>query len=424
MTGDDIKGRIKDALSDPRDVARRLSLDTHGEGRREERGAGGAIKVCCPWHREKHPSCSLTVGPDRTLRAHCFTCGEGGDIFSLLAAVRGLDAPRDFRRVLEVGAQLAGLDLDAAERDARTVDAAERRAAEERRREAERWADPLPYGPRDHAFAAVARVVLHLGSLDGGPLSRDVCTYLDGRGLLALARAEGWSALPPAGSDAARSWARVLRANAGELAGLVMDGAGVSRGRAARLVAGELRAVLARDRSVPGPRRPFAFEAPGHRLVIPFRDVEGRLYTWQRRWTGERPRDDKYRFPRGAERGARWPYGVDRLAAAPSDAPVVFVEGATDAVALRALEAVPGCVVLGIAGGAWRASFALLARGRVAYVASDNDSPDRRGVRAGERFAARWTVDLIDAGALAPIKRLAPPDGAKDWTDYLTRPAT
>jgi hypothetical protein len=57
--------------------------------------------VCCPWHTERTPSCSLTIGPDGTLRAHCFGCGQGGDVFSLAAAVFGLDVRADFARIVQ-----------------------------------------------------------------------------------------------------------------------------------------------------------------------------------------------------------------------------------------------------------------------------------------------------------------------------------
>jgi hypothetical protein len=138
------------------------------------------------------------------------------------------------------------------------------------------------------------------------------------------------------------------------------------------------------------------------------------VYTFQRRYVGARDPGNKYLFP--SERGARWPYGVERFASALPDAAVLYCEGAFDAEALRRLDVGAGRVVLGIAGGDWKPWYATLARGRTAIIATDADAPDRRGVRAGDRFAAAWAVDLLDAGALAPVRRLMP-DGAKDWTE-------
>jgi DNA primase len=99
-------GEIRRLLVDPPCVAEALGL---AEGAaRQARG----ITVRCPWHNERTPSCSITVGADGTLRAHCFGCGHGGDVLHLVAQVRGLDLRRDFMRVLDEAAQVAGVKLD------------------------------------------------------------------------------------------------------------------------------------------------------------------------------------------------------------------------------------------------------------------------------------------------------------------------
>ncbi len=54
---------VRRALSDPRDVCRRLGLD------RGARPQGGGLMILCPAHQERTPSCSITRGPDGTLRA-------------------------------------------------------------------------------------------------------------------------------------------------------------------------------------------------------------------------------------------------------------------------------------------------------------------------------------------------------------------
>jgi hypothetical protein len=66
------------------------------------------VFVPCPWHAERSPSCSITIGPDGTLRVRCFGCGHSGDALSLIAAVRGLDLRRDFLRVLREGEAIVG----------------------------------------------------------------------------------------------------------------------------------------------------------------------------------------------------------------------------------------------------------------------------------------------------------------------------
>lgn len=112
------RGRTRDAFAgrdEVREVRRRLDdparvVHALGIEKGARRQPGGLI-VLCPWHNDRNPSCSVTIGKDGTLRAHCFSCGESGDVLGLVAAVRGLDTQREFRRVLEAAADLAGLEL-------------------------------------------------------------------------------------------------------------------------------------------------------------------------------------------------------------------------------------------------------------------------------------------------------------------------
>ena len=57
-------------------------------------------------------SCSIRRCADGTIAAQCFGCHATGDTLDIIAAVRGLDRRRDFRRVLEEAAALAGVDLE------------------------------------------------------------------------------------------------------------------------------------------------------------------------------------------------------------------------------------------------------------------------------------------------------------------------
>ncbi len=94
---------VKARLTDIQTVLAALGLS---DGARRE---GSGTKIRCPWHGERTPSCNVQIR-DGVLLAHCHACNEGGDVFSLLAAVRGLDPKRDFREVSAEAARLAGLE--------------------------------------------------------------------------------------------------------------------------------------------------------------------------------------------------------------------------------------------------------------------------------------------------------------------------
>lgn len=67
--------------------------------------AGSSLKGKCPFHNEKTPS--FFVHPDRGFY-YCFGCNEGGDIFSFVQKVEGLDFPEALRLL----AQKSGVKLE------------------------------------------------------------------------------------------------------------------------------------------------------------------------------------------------------------------------------------------------------------------------------------------------------------------------
>jgi hypothetical protein len=101
--------RIKQALDNPRALCDALGLiPDGGRGRTWFLDGRDAIRVPCPWHGERTGSCSVTLAGG-TVRVHCFGCDQSGDALSLIAQVEGLDLRTDFRRVLDVAADLAGV---------------------------------------------------------------------------------------------------------------------------------------------------------------------------------------------------------------------------------------------------------------------------------------------------------------------------
>jgi len=86
--------QIKDRLSIVDVVSQYVKLER----------AGSSLRARCPFHAEKTPS--FHVSPERGTY-HCFGCGVGGDIFSFVEAVEGLD----FKGALKVLAEKAGVDL-------------------------------------------------------------------------------------------------------------------------------------------------------------------------------------------------------------------------------------------------------------------------------------------------------------------------
>ena len=359
---DDIKRRLP-----PRLLARLLGLL---EGSKLQ-GRDG-ILVRCPAHGDDTASCSLTL-PDDATRVKCFGCDLAGDALHLIAAVERLDIRDDFADVAKRAAELAGVPLDGPP------------------------LPPLPPRPAappqdpplgDDRFAAVVAPILYCGQLvPENTGAADVVAYLAGRGLLEAARADGWAALPPTANQ--EQWSRAL-----------WDAAEQAPGYALPFTRPELvRAGLFRG---------DGFAHPENRLAIPYRDREGRVVGLQRRRL-DGQKACKYVFAAGRP---VLPYGLDRLDQVPAAAPIVWVEGAADVLALRLILEARGevALVLGLPGvAAWRESWAPYARGRVAAVAVDTDA-------AGESAVMKIARDLASAGARR-LERWAPP--GKDWASDM-----
>jgi DNA primase len=370
----DHAAQVRAALVDPVALLRGLGL---GAGARRE----GRRYVCrCPWHGEKNPSCSIEPGPNEgTLRARCFSCGAGGDVLALIAAVHQLDARRDFQRILDIGAGLAGIHLDrgpvsGASRPPRAAPAPPPAPAPR--------ADPRP-ALSPVAFAAGVERLLALSPLGESSLAPG----LEARGVLREALADSWGALPV---DVGPLLPELQRP---ELAWLAAPG---------------------------------GLRSPEHRLLIPWRAPGGQIWTLQRRYaprTGEEvpAKGGKYMLPDASQHrsAAEYPYGADSPDLQTAEE-LWLVEGAVDVLAVRALNAAGqlrgqrrSLVALGLAGVAhWpkvRVWTLAQARGRSVFLALDAD-------RAGEDAVRGLVADFQRAGAVR-VRRQRPGSGFKDWAE-------
>jgi DNA primase len=87
------------------EIKERLSIEDVVSQYVQLKKAGRSLKGLCPFHTEKTPS--FIVSPDKQI-AYCFGCNKGGDVFSFIQEVEGVD----FQDALKILAERAGINLD------------------------------------------------------------------------------------------------------------------------------------------------------------------------------------------------------------------------------------------------------------------------------------------------------------------------
>lgn len=265
-------------------------------GYESKKASGGGVLIRCPFHAENSPSCSVRLGKDGTIAVKCFSCGKGGDAFTLIANAHGLsNTGKDFFDVLRKAAEIASRwdlldELDRGHRGTETPKSVRPTPVPEAK-------EPDRATITDARFHEIASLLFERCPLDGDALA---CTHR--RGIGAHAQAFGCGGLPT-------NWKPIFS----ELCSTF----GVEDVEASGLVS-----------------QKGYFMPTNHRLLIPWCNQEGRIETIEccRIVDGDGP---KRLFLSG--RGPRSPFGVSMFEEMNAAGPLVICEGAIDTLSRRAL---------------------------------------------------------------------------------------
>ena len=324
--------------------------------------AGRGHRALCPFHSEKTPS--FNVSQDRQAW-YCFGCQEGGDMFTFVEKVEHTD----FRAALELLAEKAGVELEAA------AQGGERRGVSRRRKRT------LELNARAAAFFEHV-----LWSSSAGA---------DGRELVAaraLAEAQARTfgmGFAPAGGGGEDALSRYLSERAAATPDEIVDAGLAHHARGGRL----------RDRF-------------RHRLVFPIRDERGEVIAFGARALG----DDVPKYLNSPEtvvyhKGSAL-FGIDLARTAMHDRRVaVIVEGYFDVMAAH-LAGVANTVAS--SGTALTREQAKVLSRHADSVVLCFDADD-----AGREAASR-AVDVVAAQGL-PARICLLPEGCKDPDELVRR---
>jgi len=331
----DLAQEIRSAFRNPRELCALLGIDQGAK-----RQANNGITVRCPIHAENSPSCSVTNGPDGTVRFKCFGCDNSGDALTLIAAARGLSLKSQFRIVLEAAAELGGLW--------RELEELRGNGPAEPRPEAPQRPAPTPAAEREYPNHAALKAL--------------------------------WEASTPVADD------RFARA---ELERRGLDPVSVANADLARVLPGDSKLPnWARYRGM-------TWNHTGHRMIVLVYDADGAARS-VRAWKihPEYQNDAPKRLPpvgcRASQLVLANRHAVALLRGRPGHGPVVVTEGEPDFLVRSMLTFwVP---VFGIGSGSWHEGFAArIPYGGEVVVRTHRDP-------AGERYADR-VIETLRARA-------------------------
>jgi DNA primase len=291
---------------------------------------------------------SVTRGPDGTLRAKCFGCGEGGDVLSLVAQVRGLNVRRDFKAVLVEAAQMGGLYGLVAEIEAGAP--------------VERPPPPPPPAPEpERSYPDLTVVMGFIGACVRVSGDVDVSAHLASRGLDSAAVADDGLAFALPKSAKLPRWATYQGST---------------------------------------------WVETGHRLILPVRNASGEIVS-VRAWRvtdGDSPK----RLPPAGHRASglvlACPMAQAWLRGTWSPTRLLIAEGEPDFLHAAMWSIKTPTARIGIVSGSWVPAFAQKCAARLdVYVMTDRD-------KAGDRYAGEITESIRARGCF--VHRWTPMEAA------------
>ena len=326
---------IKLALADPTQFLNALGLLS--EKKAFQRQAGGYV-IRCLVHEDRSPSCSVQ-NRHGVLLWRCHGCGADGDALSLIALKHGLGLKRDFREVLRMGAEMAGLWGIVAELDGKAT-------TEDRPRPA----PPLPATAPDEPERAWP---------DAGEVERF------------------WGNLVPVTDEwEVAEWLRSRNVDPD-----VVDGR-------------ELARALGNQDDCPawGVCRGGTWAQVGYRLIVPMFDAEGKMRSVRAsRVVAGAENDPKCRPPFGHKASGLVMADAFALAYIRGERQAdrfVICEGESDWLTWATRTKDPNTGVFGIVTGSWTASLtARLPKGAKVIIRTDPDP-------AGEKYAREIAASL------------------------------